>query len=246
MTDKNKLVIVVPVYKEGLNPLEQFSVDYLLQKVPGRQIVFVGPKGLNRNYYSDRYRDIPFQPFEDRFFASIIGYNHLLLDPAFYRSFSEYDYMLIYQTDALIFRDDLDLWMARGFDYIGAPWPSGVEINLAVGRFAVGSGVNLKPYVGNGGFSLRSIPKSIEVLKEFDDIREYWVKCGSSEDLFFAFMGMLSESFAIPNQMIASRFALELDADKYYQMNGSEVPTGCHAWCKHDLEFWKKIIAIVG
>jgi hypothetical protein len=154
--------------------------------------------------------------------------------------------MLIYQTDALIFRDDLDMWMDRGFDYIGAPWPNGVEVNLAVGKFCVGSGANLKSYVGNGGFSLRSIRNTIRVLAEFSDIKDYWIQCGSSEDLFFSFMGMLSDNFTIPNQIIASRFSLELESDKYYQMNDQEIPTGCHAWCKHDLAFWKKIISIAG
>lgn len=242
----HNLVILIPVYRETLNLLEQFSIDYLIARIAGRKLVFIAPESLNRTYYSERYSGIEFILFEDRFFKSIIGYNHLLLDADFYRTFSGYDYMLIHQTDALMFHDNLDYWMERRFDYIGAPWPNGVEINLKVGRFSAGNGVNLKAYVGNGGFSLRSIRGTIALLNEFEDIKEYWIMCGSSEDLFFAFMGMVSDRFTVPNQMVASRFSLELNAEDYSRINNDGIPTGCHAWWKHGLEFWKKVIARIG
>ena len=63
------------------------------------------------------------------------------------------------------------------------------------------------------------------------------------EQEFFAFAGMVSDTFKIPNQIIASTFCLELAAQNYYHMNNNTVPTGAHAWWKHDLEFWKMIIA---
>lgn len=243
---KDKLVILIPVYKATLDHWEQFSIDHLIGKTAGRKLVFIAPEGLDRTYYNQRYNDIEFIVFEDRFFGSIIGYNHLLLDTEFYQTFAEYDYMLIHQTDALLFHDNLDYWMERRFDYIGAPWPNGVEVSLVIGRFCAGNGLNLKAYVGNGGFSLRSTKGAIAVLNEFEEIRDYWLKGGSSEDLFFAFMGMVSDRFAIPNQMVASRFSLELNAEGYFKINNDVIPTGCHAWWKHDLEFWKKIITRIG
>ena len=238
-----KLAVVVPIYKASLNLLEQFSVDYLFKKISNREIFFIGPKGLDRTYYENRYGSIRFRAFDDTYFSSIVGYNHLLLDTDFYRSFSEFDYILIHQTDALIFHDNLDYWMSKVFDYIGAPWPGGVEIRLGLGKYAVGEGLILKSFVGNGGFSFRSVKASITVLDECADLREYWLTSGSSEDLFFSFAGMVSNTFRIPNQMIASTFCLELAAQNYYHMNNNTVPTGAHAWWKHDLEFWKMIIA---
>lgn len=241
-----KLAILIPVYKESLNLLEQFSVDYLLTKVPGRTLYFVAPEKLDTSYYSERYGSVGFRTFDAEYFSSIVGYNHLLLSADFYLAFNSFDYMLICQTDALVFKDDLDSWMERGFDYIGAPWPNGVEVNLNVGRFSAGNGVNLKSYVGNGGLSLRSVASTVDLLNEFADIRDYWVKCGSSEDLFFAFMGMVSDRYRIPNQAIASRFSLELEPEKYFAINDGAIPTGCHAWWKHDFNFWKKILSRIG
>lgn len=241
-TNKYTVAILVPVYKETLNKQEQFSIDFLVKNITTRKIYFIGPKNLDKQYYFNRYNNIEFKTFADKNFDSIVGYNNLLLDVDFYKSFAEYDYMLIHQTDALMFHDNLDYWMDRNFDYIGAPWPNGVEINLKMGKFCSGNGVNLKSYVGNGGFSLRSIKGTIALLKEFEEIKDYWVTSGSSEDLFFAFMGMVSDSYSIPNQIVASRFSLELDAEKYIKINNEEIPTGCHAWWKHNLDFWKKII----
>ncbi|NTW98994.1 MAG: tetratricopeptide repeat protein [Geobacteraceae bacterium] len=243
---KPTAAILIPVYQEKLNAREQFSIDFLVKNVTTRKLYFIAPESLDKKYYARRYKKIEFKSFADTYFESIVGYNHLLLDVDFYKAFCDYDYMLIHQTDALMFHDNLDYWMGRRFDYIGAPWPNGVEVNLKVGKFCEGNGVNLKAYVGNGGFSLRSIISSIEILNEFEEIKNYWIKCGSSEDLFFAFMGMVSDKFTIPNQVIASRFSMELEPERYYKINAEEVPTGCHAWWKHDLKFWEKIIARVG
>jgi hypothetical protein len=115
---------------------------------------------------------------------------------------------------------------------------------MQLGKFAVRDGLNLKAYVGNGGFSLRSVEGSIAVLQEFDAIRSYWIMSLSSEDLFFAYMGMVSDKFTIPNQVIASRFSLEADPEKYFEMNNQEIPTGSHAGWKVFREFWEKVGAI--
>jgi len=238
------VAILIPIYKDALDSSEQFAIDYLVKNAPGREKFFIAPRSLNQNYYRQRYSAIEFRLFEDSYFISIKCYNHLLLNVDFYMNFSSFDYILIHQPDALMFHDDLDYWMERGFDYVGAPWPNGVEVKMLLGKFAVRDGLNLKAYVGNGGFSLRSIKGSIAVLQEFEDIRAHWIKSLSSEDLFFAYMGMVSDKFTIPNQVIASRFSLEADPEKYYEINGLKIPTGSHAGWKVFREFWEKVGAI--
>jgi len=239
----NTVAILIPVYKEKLDEFEQFAIDCLMKKAPDREKFFIAPRSLNKDYYRKRYATIEFSLFEDSYFKSIKSYNHLLLGSDFYNSFDAFNYVLIHQTDALMFHDNLDYWMERGFDYIGAPWPNGVEVKMQLGKFAVAGGLNLKAYVGNGGFSLRSVSGTIAVLQEFDDIRAHWIKSQSSEDLFFAYMGMVSDKFIIPNQMIASKFSLELEPEKYYEMN-KEIPTGSHAGWRVYKEFWGKVAAI--
>ena len=60
--------------------------------------------------------------FENKNFTSRNSYSKLLLSSKFYERFSDYDYMLIYQLDCLIFSNDLKKWTDLNYDYIGAPW----------------------------------------------------------------------------------------------------------------------------
>jgi hypothetical protein len=125
------LATLIPVFKPGLNLLEQFSIDYLLTKVFSRELVFVAPIDLEIVYYRSRYPSIQFERFTAHYFDSIAGYNELLLSAFFYEQFVRYDYILIHQTDALLLQDDLDAWMDLGYDYIGAPWPHGMLLGPA-------------------------------------------------------------------------------------------------------------------
>lgn len=243
---KKSLAILIPVYKQSLNLLEQFSIDYLLTKVTNRTIYFIAPKNLNRSYYVGRYKDIRFKCFEDDYFNSIAGYNKLLLDINFYEIFSEFDYVLIHQTDALMFKDNLDYWMKSGFDYIGAPWPMGMSLDLSVDKQNFGNVTRLKSFVGNGGFSLRSVERTISIMRENIDFHSYWLAKGFNEDCFFSFLGIMTGGYSIPDQKVASMFSMELEPESYFRINNGTIPTGCHAWWKHDLSFWQKIISVVG
>jgi hypothetical protein len=243
---KKSLAIVIPVYKPGLNLLEQFSVDYLLTKTPERKVIFVAPQDLNTSYYLERYPHIAFEHFPTQYFQSIAGYNGLLLSAAFYQRFDNYDYILIHQTDALLFKDNLDVWMDLGYDYIGAPWPQGMSLDLGNENAEVYHGTRFQAFVGNGGFSLRSVEKSIAILREAQMLHAFWLAHSLNEDCFYAFAGLLTEQFSIPTPEIASRFSLELQAEQYVSANQGEIPTGCHAWWKHDFPFWQRVISVVG
>lgn len=240
------IAIVIPIYKPGLNLLEQFSVDYLRNKVTGRKIIFAAPDGLNVDYYQARYPDIGFERYAAHYFESIAGYNNLMLSATFYERFANFDYILIHQTDALLFKDDLDTWMNLGYDYIGAPWPQGMTLRLDAESADIYQGTQFQANVGNGGFSLRSVSKSISILNEAQPLHSFWRAHQLNEDCFFAFAGLLTVHFSIPAPEVASRFALELQPEQYVNANQGQIPTGCHAWWKHDFPFWQRVISVVG
>ena len=121
------VVVIVPVYQPQLSALEAYSLDCSMAALRGRDIVFIGPEGLDIGYYRARYGAIHFRPYPPVCFASIPGYNRLLLSQAFYRDFSDYEFSLICQTDAIALRDELDDWCAKPFDYVGAPVISDVQ-----------------------------------------------------------------------------------------------------------------------
>lgn len=204
--------------------------------------MLIGPEGLDISYYTARYPGLRFHGYDQRYFVSIQGYNHLLLDPGFYAEFETYEFMLILQTDAIVLRDELDWWCAQPFDYVGAPWPEAVEVIANAGLFEGNNGKHVRAHVGNGGLSLRRIRKCLSLLEEQAVFVDIFANTGSSEDLFFSLIGQLSSDFIIPNEITASRFALELRPSHYFQINGGKLPMGGHAWWKYEMDFWRKLL----
>jgi len=150
---KNKAAVVIPIYKEKISDNELLSLKQCFKVLGKHSIIFVAPKSLNMLFYEGfcRQNSIKFEvkTFEDRFFQNTRGYNELLKTGLFYKEFLKYEYMLIYQLDAYVFRDDLLYWCGKGYDYIGAPWFEGYSAATEESKFL--------PYAGNGGFSLRKI-----------------------------------------------------------------------------------------
>lgn len=238
-----KTIILVPIYKDRLDPLEQYSLDHSLAVLGGRHpLLFIGPEGLDLSAYQARYPGMQYLAFPAENFASIPGYNRLLLSPGFYTRFLSYEYLLILQTDAILLRDELDYWAAQPFDYVGAPWPDGVEILVNAGVFEGARGKRTRAHVGNGGLSLRRVRKCLSLLQEFGAAVDIFHRTGSSEDLFFSIMGGLSTDFILPNEVMASRFAMELKPSFYFAVNGGVPPMGGHAWWKYEPEFWRQLL----
>lgn len=71
---------------------------------------------------------------------------------AVYKAFAKYEYMLIAQLDAVCFRDDLDEWCGKDYDYVGAPWCHLCKHVCRTDQYR-----SEEKLVGNGGLSLRKI-----------------------------------------------------------------------------------------
>jgi hypothetical protein len=233
-----RCIVLIPIYRQTLEPLEEFSLDLSVQKLAARDLLFLAPETLDVGYYKSRYPAISVQRFPDAFFGSIQGYNQLLLTPAFYEFDARYEFSLILQTDAVVLRDELSDWMVRPYDYVGAPWPVANELVVQIPPFDGDRRRHLRIHVGNGGLSLRRNKACIELLHEYSGARDMFVQTGSSEDLFFSFMGALSKRFVLPNEIVASSFSLEIDPRSYVALNEGRLPMGAHAWWKYDHGFW--------
>jgi hypothetical protein len=153
--------IIVPIYKEfeKLNDGELLSLNRLYKILGKHQVILFGPTQFNWNKYLDNAKDnlvIPLiKEFDKKFFQDINGYNKLLLSLSFYKAFKRYDYFLLYQLDAFVFRDEFDFWCKQSYDYIGAPWNC---THFFSDKAIIG--------VGNGGFSLRNVKSCIRLLKD--------------------------------------------------------------------------------
>ena len=167
---QEKVAIVVPTHKGKLTPSEKNSLDSLQQHLDRYDKFLVFPKGLVFDWDTSSFTK---KEFSKRRFKSVDAYCRMCLDPRFYEHFKDYEYLLFFQPDCIIFKDDLAYWCEQGFSYIGAPWvqkfPFSKLINSlskAVFNRSIKSKLVYKGLVGNGGLSLRCVEDSIKLLKE--------------------------------------------------------------------------------
>ena len=261
-------IVVIPIHKKAPSADEQSSLRQCVSVLRSHPLCIVCPHGLDVAEYvkiiSDLGTTCNVERFPQHFFDGINGYNLLMLDKAFYKRFANYEYILIYQLDAWVFRDELDYWCKQGYDYIGAPWIVKNE-----------HGELVFDGVGNGGFSLRRVQHFIDVLSHKGPVRDgsklnlkpslknkiyrflyslgyqntisYLKKDGTLyEDIFLSiFLSDTKLSANIPNPTIASHFAFEKESSYLYSIN-KKLPFGCHAWRKYEYEsFWAKHIHLI-
>lgn len=154
---KNEICIVIPIFKENLNDFEIQSVAQCVNLLSDYQICFICPAELNICFYKSKFPSINNYIFFDKYhFVNFKSYNKLMLNPNFYSKFKNYKFMLIYQTDCYVFKDDLLAWCKKDYDYIGGIWFKDFTGNP-------NEGAKLWQ-AGNGGFSLRKITSMIRIL----------------------------------------------------------------------------------
>jgi hypothetical protein len=232
--------IVVPIYKTDLSNDEMLSVDRTFQVLMAYPLTFFAPAGLDVSLYAERYPLAKFKFFEKKYFASVQDYSRLLVQTEFYDAFADKEFLLIVQPDVYVFKDDLAQWLNSPYDYVAAPWPTGLSLNIKFGKFLIGGeGRTYTTYVGNGGFSLRRISKCKSLIEEHSDVADWFMQSGSAEDLFFSFMGALSVDFNIPNQIKASLFSMEMAPEYFYHLNSGILPMGAHAFAQYSPNFWQ-------
>ena len=161
-TPKKQVAIVVPMHNRAeLTADEQISFEHLRHYLGAYDKYLVVPDSLTI--------DLPgcsLKRFGDEFFGSVAANTRLLLSEDFYRSFTEYQYILIYHLDALVFSDQLLAWCDTGLDYIGPPWLQCEDSPWVK-----------EARVGNGGFSLRKIESFLKVFRSnvyWMEPDEYW------------------------------------------------------------------------
>ena len=120
----NSVKIVIPLYKTDLDETEIMSLKRSIQVLSKHQFTIVCPNHLEINSLANFFENVDWEVkrFSDHFFKNIDGYNQLMLSEVFYKAFSDVDYILICQTDVFVFRDELNDWCNKNYDYIGAPW----------------------------------------------------------------------------------------------------------------------------
>lgn len=244
-------VVIIPVYKTTIDKYERKSFRQCCKVLGTHDICLATYPELNCDcYYSIAKKfgvNLMRENFDKGFFAGIDGYNKLMLSLQFYERFLNYQYLLIYQLDAYVFRDELDFWCNRGYEYIGAPIFDNIVDLIRKQYFdALGEPLELKRAY-NGGASLRRVDRFVAALAEKKDYVSKLSENGFYEDIIFSIL-FSDQKNGIENASLA--FAFESFPAQCYIKNGRKLPMLCHAWNRNDLdvydcEFWaRKIMPI--
>lgn len=252
----NNVVVVIPIYRRELDEYENISVSRTCEVLANYDIVVVHPTGLDTERLAQRYPNLRFLPFAPKYFKGIMGYNRLMMSETFYAAFERYDYMLICQTDAYVFTDNLKEWCDAGYDYVGAPWLRKRVYDMPLIKHWVSlstwishkngerSRRDLYGKIGNGGFSLRRVASHLEFLRKFPDRTKPYVsrreKCHLfNEDVFWA---TEPDDFKYPSVEDALRFSFDKYPAYSFKLTKGVLPMGCHAWWKRKMRrFWKNV-----
>lgn len=270
MGNTKKACVAIPVYQERISAYEQISMDQCFRVLSNYDIYFVIPKKLESFIQSHPYYlsgQAAYHVFSDDFFIDVPAYNRLLKYPQFYKKFISYEFLLLYQLDAFVFKDELLKWCELHYDNIGAPlfkdYYDAVSTSPIIGQ-------------GNGGFCLRNIRacyaavttlRKLKFKKVYTDINRsvlrniyrfikhqvffiyslYPFQPMINEDRFWAEeIPAVFAGFRVPDPLISMRFSFEVNPDVLFEMNHHELPFGCHAWWRYNLEFWKPHIQSYG
>lgn len=256
-----KVAIVIPIYKEFPSEYEILSLERCLNILKKHPMIFAHPTGMNLQFYQ-KYYDVEFRGFNSKYFDSIEGYNKLLLSRKFYRSFDLYEYILIYQLDAYVFKDDLIKWCNLGYDYCG-----GLVYNFEEYK-------NIPVY--NGGFSLRNVNASLRILSKFSKIytwsellerieksskskilvkirvlyfylfrnNTFWLLNGfdRNEDIFWSSFTIKNNlEFRVVEKKLANSFSIDTSIKMDAVNFNNDIVFGCHAY-HLNTSFWNQYI----
>jgi len=210
----------VPVYRERIDSLERLSLEQASRRLGGFPCVVLAPEGLDVHAYKDVLGDCEVRTLDPRWFRDVRSYNALMLNAAIYSRFADHEFILIYQTDAFAFSDQLAAWCAADLDYVGAPFWAEYGVRKDLGMVAV----------GNGGFSLRRVEAFLRVLtmprwsRVSRQLRAARIH-GWPEDYFWGERPELRVATIDEAVPFAFETGLEYLRDAYRE----KVPFGCHA-----------------
>lgn len=147
-----------------------------------------------------------------------------MLNPDLYKRFIDYEFMLVYQLDAWVFRDELFYWCDQGFDYIGAPWYEGYEKATHTSKIISPS--------GNGGFSLRKNNSIMNALyKTFYNMvnkKSCELNFYENEDVTIVNFKKNGIEFNIAPASVGIYFASEFNFNESLRRTNGVLPFGNH------------------
>lgn len=265
-----QVVILIIAHKEIISEDEKASLKQCYKILGNYPIKLICPLGLNVSEYKKINANAEIDFIDPKWQATYEMFNRLKIEPFLYKRYSNYKFILFYELDAWVFKDELKKWCNAGYDYLGAPWIQEIKNGQPL----------FYPFGGNGGFSLRNVKAHLKVLstwkimKSPTEILDYHKKFHNKINLILrlpiiilrmlgyqnnSFLEMkkfawnedefwskiapkILPKFKVAPSKISFKFAFEKEPSLLYKLNENNLPFGCHAWHKYETDFWKLYI----
>jgi hypothetical protein len=267
----SRVAVAIFIHKSEPDWFERISLQQCGRILGNYPLFLVAPQGLDVSVYLEIEPRLQIRPMPKKWFVDLKAYNRMKLCPSLYRQFEGFEYLLTYELDSFVFRDDLEFWCKQGWDYIGAPWFEGIYQVTEDSKFKG---------VGNSGFSLRNIQSCLRVVNDYRFIlplqdvwhdprrkKQPWVKSfvgkilnsstrnrfhwaansyKGNEDFFWGLEAdKRFEWWKTADFDAASHFSFEANAPMLYQET-AQLPFGCHKWDSVHKDFWRSHLEACG
>jgi hypothetical protein len=271
----NLVAILVIAHKPVPDFYERVSLVQCASVFVSRDIFLICPRGMDVTIYNNLLPNVVVDFIEPDWQSSYRSFNRLKILPFLYNRYKSYNYVLFYEPDAFVFCDELDKWCSLEYDYVGAPWFDGFNPKEGQGKIVgIGNGgLSLRKVSSHLRVlnTFRYITPLVEnwkrrfINREFGDnifrhvpgiIMDYTFRNNSywrfntykgNEDHFWGIEApRLFRWFNLPSIDDAIKFSFEMQPRRLFELNQKQLPFGCHAWWKYDLEFWRPYIESFG
>ena len=252
---KSLVTIVIPIYQEQPSDLEILSLNQTLTVLCRYPVTFMAPAGLNTAWYEDHCRGKATVHFEYFDWKGYEGYVNLMVSPSFYRRFQAYEYMLMCQLDAFVFRDELVEWCRMGYDCLGAViYNDDRSWHPRNGFWRRLTGFTAPEYFANSGFTLKKVDTFHRMMSRFRHYIAFyrWVSrlrgVGFYDDLFISqHFPKLPGNFRLAPRALAEKFGADYmtyDVAElpFHNRDNDNLPFGIHGWTQRQLDFWRPCI----
>lgn len=265
------VVVLIITHKPQLNAYEYISIKQCYNVLGNHPIVFICPEHLDTTFYQNTFPDCIIHQIPSKWQKNYKQFARLKMNPLLYEHYKRYEYIFFYEPDAFVFKDEMAYWCSLGYSYLGAPWFEGMSNAKENAPFlGVGNGgFSLRKIEDHlkvihthqrifrtkdfGLFWNWNSNKPLRVLKFIyrylvgNSTHHRWNNFQWGEDRFWGlYVSRAIDWFTTPSLELARRFSMETLPRRLYEENDKQLPFGCHAWWRYDLDFWRPHIEAFG
>jgi hypothetical protein len=268
----DRVAVLIFAHQKELDDFEKINFAQCCKVLNNHPIFLVCPDYLDTSQFKAIARNFEITRVPPQYLASLQAYNRFKISRYLYDRFAAFDFLLTYELDAFVFRDDLSSWCDKNYDFVGAPWFDGF----------VDANPNSNPLLGcNSGFSLRKtsscqrVLRTLRMIEPFSTVFNRWKQnnypsirglyrlirlsvlsnlfherfnaYNKNEDLFWSIAAAQRLGwFRVAEYEVARAFSFECLPERLYQEQNRQLPFGCHKWNAYNLAFWTPHIEAFG